>query len=138
MDPMRARIIRRGADPSGRGDADLLMRSELRNLRLVIDASGGDFRIGPAGARAASLDRDEQVFLRQVIGLLEAHRSAGDFDALAILAETSIADQLDRLLPPRLREAIVWQAAHARLDLSDPALLPTHLDKPGVGRDWPG
>lgn len=122
VDAMRARIIRRAPVQSGRTQADLVMRSDMPNLRLVIDRNAESLGIDETGARLASLYRDEQSFLRQVIGLLEAHRSAGDFDMLAILAETAIAAQFDCLLPARLRETVVWQDSQARLDLSDPKL----------------
>jgi hypothetical protein len=126
MDPTRARIIRRASTTPGTGEEDLVMRSEIRNLRLVLDQNRREARHGAVPPGAASIHADERSFVRQLICLLETHRAAGDFEALAIVAETTVFDQLQELLPLRLRECISWQAARTRLDLSDPEL-PEHL-----------
>ena len=126
MDPTRARIIRRASTGPGTGEEDLVMRSDIRNLRLVLDQDRGEARHCADPRGADSIRADERSFVRQVICLLETHRTAGDFDALAIIAQTTVFDQLHELLPLRLRECISWQGARTRIDLSDPDL-PEHL-----------
>ncbi|WP_167767262.1 host attachment protein [Jannaschia formosa] len=89
----RARIVRGLPAPGAAPAAELVIRAPHRNLHeIMADKPGRSFSPGSAGRRSAMengsdpLLRDKVEFLHQALALVEAHRRAGSFDRLAIVA----------------------------------------------------
>jgi protein required for attachment to host cells len=127
MNSARCRILR----GLGAGDedalAELVLRSESRNLReIMADKPGRSFASMGGGRRSAMeyasdpVAEDQREFIRQVIAVLESHRRAGDFNRLAVFAEHDILGYLRQMMPPFLREMVIHEVAKNLLHL--PAL----------------
>lgn len=127
----RCRILR---GVSGRGSdapAELVLRSEARNLRdIMSDKPGRSFASMGGGRRSAMeytsdpVAEDQQEFIRQIIALLESHRRAGDFDRLAIFAEHDMLGHLRRMMPQTLADLVVREVPknllhHSAQDLAE-------------------
>ena len=121
----RCRILR---GVSGKGEdvpAELILRSESRNLRdIMSDKPGRSFSSGGRGRRSAMeyssnpVAEDQREFIRQIIALLESHRRAGDFDKLTIFAEHDILGQLRQMMPQTLADLVIREVAKNLLHLS--------------------
>lgn len=110
MNASRARIIRSLFDDRAEPSSELVIRSGAEHLREVMsDRPGRSFASSGTGRRSAMeygsdpLAEDERRFVRQVVDILDTHRRAGDFDALAIFAEPSVLGRLRDAMPERLR-----------------------------------
>ncbi len=121
----RCRILR-GVSRRGEGvPAELVLRSESRNLRdIMSDKPGRSFASAGGGRRSAMeyasdpLAEDQREFIRQIIALLESHRRAGDFDKLAIFAEHDMLGQLRQMLPQTLADLVIHEVPKNLLHLS--------------------
>lgn len=93
MNETRARVVR-GLPAAGEpARAELVLRAESRKLRdIMSDKPGRSFSSGSGGRRSAidyggdPLRQDQIEFVHQTVALLEAHRRAGEFDTLAVVA----------------------------------------------------
>lgn len=101
MTATRARILRGLGRSDGAGPADLVLRTDHRHLRRLMEA--------PPGPAAASEDlaADEREFVRQVVQVLETHRLAGDFRGLVVFAAPAILRALRAEMPARLAARIL-------------------------------
>lgn len=121
----RCRILR---GISARGDdtpAELVLRSEARNLREIMsDKPGRSFASMGGGRRSAMeynsdpLAEDQRDFIRQVIALLESHRRADDFDQLAVFADHDMLGHLRKMMPQALADLVIYEAPKNLLHLS--------------------
>ena len=121
----RCRILR---GVSGRGEdtpAELVLRSESRNLRdIMSDKPGRSFASAGGGRRSAMeygsdpLAEDQREFIRQIIALLESHRRAGDFAKLAIFAEHDMLGHLRQMMPQTLADLVIREVPKNLLQLS--------------------
>lgn len=104
MNSVRARVLR-GLSVNGEAVPDeLVMRSASLKLRdLMADKPGRSF--APKGGDP--LAEDQRDFVRQVISLLDSHRLAGDFEVLAVFADSDVLGLLRQLMPPLLKETII-------------------------------
>lgn len=113
---------------SGRGadaPAELVLRSESRNLRdIMSDKPGRSFSSAGGGRRSAMeyssdpLVEDQREFIRQVMDLLESHRRAGDFDKLAVFAEHDMLGHLRKMMPRTLADLVIREVPKNLLHLS--------------------
>jgi protein required for attachment to host cells len=110
----RCRILR-GVPPHEEDPlAELVLRSESHKLRdIMSDKPGRSFASTGGGRRSAMeyagdpITEDRKEFIRQVIALLESHRLAGDFSALAIFAEHEMLGHLRQMMPRMLADMVV-------------------------------
>jgi protein required for attachment to host cells len=122
----RCRIVR-GLVPHGeKAPAELILRSESRNLReIMTDKPGRSFASMGGGRRSAMeyhsdpVAEDRREFIRQVIALLESHRRAGDFDKLAVFAEHDMLGHLRQMMPRALTEMVIREVPRNLLHLSE-------------------
>lgn len=110
----RCRILRGISDRGHDAPAELVLRSESRNLREIMsDKPGRSFSSMGGGRRSAMeyasdpVAEDQREFIRQVISLLESHRRAGDYDKLAIFAEHDMLGLLRQMLPQSLAGLVI-------------------------------
>jgi len=125
MNGARCRILR---GPSARADeahAELVLRSEARNLREIMsDKPGRSFASKGGGRRSAMeyasdpIAEDQKEFIRQVISLLESHRRAGEFDRLAVFAEHEMLGRLRQMMPKTLTDMVILEVPKNLLHLS--------------------
>jgi protein required for attachment to host cells len=116
MNATHARIVR-GLELTGAGrPAELVLRTENRHLKdIMADRPGRSFTSmdgGPRSAMAYAADpirEDQREFVRQVVRMLEAHRLAGDFDALAVCAAPAVTCLLRDEMPSRLAATILGE-----------------------------
>lgn len=129
MNSARCRILR-GISP-GAADAlaELVLRSESRNLREIMsDKPGRSFASAGGGRRSAMeyasdpIAEDQREFIRQIIALLESHRRAGDFTRLAVFAGHDMLGLLRQMMPQPLRDMVIHEVAKNLLHLSAPDL----------------
>lgn len=121
----RCRIVR-GVSGGGDGaSAELVLRSESRNLRdIMSDKPGRSFTSAGSGRRSAMeygsdpLAEDQREFIRQIIALLESHRRAGDFDKLAVFAEHDMLGHLRQMIPHALADLVTREVPKNLLHLS--------------------
>lgn len=127
----RCRILR--GIPEGGDDAlaELVLRSESRNLRdIMSDKPGRSFASAGGGRRSAMeyagdpIVEDQQEFIRQIIALLECHRRAGDFEKLAVFAEHDMLGHLRRMMPRTLADLVIREVPknllhHSAQELAD-------------------
>lgn len=121
----RCRILR---GVSGRGEdapAELVLRSESRNLRVILSDRPGRTFPPAAGGRRSAMDcgsdplaEDQRDFIRQIIALLEIHRRAGDFDMLAVFAEHDMLGHLRQMMPPTLADLVIREVPKNLVQLS--------------------
>ncbi|WP_321500324.1 host attachment protein [Breoghania sp.] len=83
-------------------------QSEERGRSHASDHSGRRSAMEPG---ADTVLRDMQDFAQEAFRLLEEHRSAGDFDRLAIFASPKMLGVLRKALPPSLGEAVMQEEA---------------------------
>lgn len=121
----RCRILRGISAKGEEVPAELVLRSEARNLRdIMSDKPGRSFSSGARGRRSAMeygsdpVAEDQREFIRQIIALLESHRRAGDFDKLAIFAEHDMLGQLRQMMPDTLADLVIREVAKNLLHLS--------------------
>jgi protein required for attachment to host cells len=110
----RCRILRGVVTKGDNALAELVLRSESRNLRdIMSDKPGRSFASMGGGQRSAMeysgdpVAEDQREFIRQVITLLESHLRAGDFEKLAIFAEHDMLGHLRQLLPQSLSDRVI-------------------------------
>jgi protein required for attachment to host cells len=110
----RCRILRGLSTRDHDTPAELVLRSEARNLREIMsDKPGRSFQSMGGGRRSAieyasdPVAEDQKEFIRQVISLLESHRRAGDFDRLAIFAEHDMLGHLRQMMPQTLAGLVI-------------------------------
>lgn len=122
----RCRVVRGLSNRDGSAPAELVLRSEARNLRdIMADKPGRSFASAGGGRRAAMeyasdpVAEDQREFVRQVIALLESHRRAGDFDKLAVFAEHGILGHLRQFMPQSIRETVICELPRNLLQLSE-------------------
>ncbi len=123
MNSARARILRDLAGDGGQ--TELVLRSEAHKLRdIMADKPGRSFSSMGGGRRSAMeygsdpLAEDEREFIRQVIAVLQSHRRAGDFDALAVFAEHEVLGRLRQLMPSILKDMVIKEVPKNLLHLS--------------------
>jgi protein required for attachment to host cells len=121
----RSRILRGLSLGDEEAPAELVMRSEARNLRdIMSDKPGRSFAAAGGGRRSAMeyssdlIAEDQRDFVRLVLAVLESHRRAGEFDRLAIFAEHDILGHMRQLMPPALREMVICEIPKNLLHLS--------------------
>ncbi len=121
----RCRILRGLYGHGAEAPAELVLRSEARNLRdIMSDKPGRSFASQGGGRRSAieyasdPIAEDQREFIRQVISLLESHRRAGDFSRLAVFAEHEMLGHLRQMLPPSLAEMVIREEPKNLLHLS--------------------
>jgi protein required for attachment to host cells len=110
----RCRILRGLATRGDDALAELVLRSESRNLRdIMSDKPGRSFASTGGGRRSAMeyasdpVAEDQRDFIRQVVALLESHRRAGEFDKLAVFAEHDMLGHLRQLMPQSLQDKVI-------------------------------
>jgi protein required for attachment to host cells len=121
----RCRILR-GLSPDEEGSlAELVLRSEARNLRdIMADKPGRSFASAGGGRRSAMeyssdlIAEDQRDFVRQAIAVLESHRRAGDFERLAVFAEHNMLGHLRQLMPPALHDMVICEVPKNLVQLS--------------------
>jgi protein required for attachment to host cells len=125
----RSRILRGLSASSEERQAELVLRSEARNLRdIMSDKPGRSFASRGGGRRSAMeyasdpVAEDQRDFIRQVIALLDSHRRAGDFDKLAVFAEHDMLGHLRQLMPQPLRDMVICEVPKNFLHLSEQEL----------------
>lgn len=138
----RCRILR-GVSTNGKATlAELVLRSEARNLREIMSDKPGRFFVSTGGGRRSAMAyasdpiaEDQRDFIRQVIALLESHRRAGDFDELAIFAERDILGHLRQMMPRTLSDLVSREVPKNLLHLSaqELAAAVSHALKDGSG-----
>lgn len=119
----RCRILRGVSSMDEDRPAELVLRSEARNLRdIMSDKPGRSFA---SGSRRSAMEyssdpvlEDQREFLRQIIALLESHRLARDFDKLTIFAEHGILGELRQMMPQALADLVIRQVPRNLLHLS--------------------
>lgn len=121
----RCRILRGVSGTAVGVPAELVLRSESRNLRdIMSDKPGRSFASTGSGRRSAMeygsdpLAEDQREFIRQIIALLESHRRAGDFDKLAIFAEHDMLGHLRQMMPQTLSDLVIREVPKNLLHLS--------------------
>lgn len=133
MNASRARVVRglplRGAP----AEPELVLRAETRRLReIMADRPGRSFSSGARRRRSAMeyasdpVREDERAFVRQVVALLEAHRLAGEFNALSVVAGARMLGLLREAMPRPLA-ALVRRECRLNLADVDEAHLPERL-----------
>jgi protein required for attachment to host cells len=125
LNSTRSRILRGLSESSETTQAELVLRSEARNLRdIMSDKPGRSFASAGGGRRSAMeyssdlVAEDQREFIRQVIALLESHRRAGEFDRLAVFAEHDMLGHLRQLMPDALRDLVICEVPKNLLHLS--------------------
>ncbi len=129
----RARVVR-GLPPHGPpAEPELVMRCANRKLRdIMADRQGRVFASRASGRRSAmeySADpvrEDEKEFVREVVALLEAHRLAGDFDGLSVVAGAHMLGLLRQAMPRALAARVRRECRKNLVDV-DEAHLPDRL-----------
>jgi protein required for attachment to host cells len=110
----RCRILRELSSLAENPPAELVLRSESRNLREIMSDKPGRSFASMGGGRRSAMEytsdpvaEDQREFIRQVIALLESHRRAGDFEKLAVFAEHDMLGHLRQLMPKSLRDLVI-------------------------------
>lgn len=126
----RCRIVRGLSNSAEDALAELVLRSESRNLREIMsDKPGRSFASKGGGRRSAMeyasdpIAEDQRDFIRQAIALLESHRRAGEFDKLAVFAEHDMLGHLRRLMPRTLADLVIREEPKNLLHLPAHELL---------------
>ena len=115
----RARILRDPAAGSARhGRTELVLRAESRALRRVLDDPARPQVTGGCLRAEMSLQQDETIFLAQVVAVLEAHRLAGDFAGLVVIAPPRTLALVLGRMPLRLRGQVLVQIPRSLVHLS--------------------
>lgn len=121
----RCRVLRGLAAHGDQAHAELVLRSEARNLREIMsDKPGRSFASKGGGRRSAMeyasdpIAEDQKEFIRHVISLLESHRRAGDFDRLAVFAEHEMLGRLRQMMPKTLTDMVIREVPKNLLHLS--------------------
>jgi len=126
MNATHARIVR-ALERTGEGlPAELVLRSENRHLKDIMADKPGRSFTSMGGGRRSSMEyasdpirEDQREFVRQVVRVLETHRLAGDFDALAVFAAPAVLGLLRDEMPSRLAATIVEESPKNLMHLSD-------------------
>ena len=146
IDGTRCRILRR-LDPAANGKpADLVLRSENRNLRKMMEQGpthgialhgpdAGAGRIPPSGDTADPVAEDRREFFGQIISLLESHRRAGDFARLVIVSEAEFLGPLRHMMPKALADLVLCEVPKNLLHLSSQELAAVVLGEMRDGHD---
>ncbi len=136
MNGTRCRILRGLVRDQDDALAELVLRSEFRNLRdIMSDKPGRSFPAMGGGRRSAMaysndpIAEDQREFIRQVIALLDSHRRAGEYDRLAIFAEHDMLGHLRQMMPRTLRDMVIREVPKNLLQLSAQDLLDTILQE---------
>lgn len=121
----RCRILRGVGVTGDEVLAELVLRSEARNLREIMSdkpgrsaSSAGDGRRSAMEYASDPVAEDQRDFIRQVIALLESHRRAGDFDRLAVFAENDMLGHLRQMMPRALADLVIREVPKNLLHLS--------------------
>lgn len=124
MNGTRCRILRGLATNSDDALTELVLRSEFRNLRDIMSDKPGRAFIPTGGARRSAMiyssdpvAEDQRAFICQVIALLDSHRRAGEYDRLAVFAESDILGHLRLMLPGTLRDMVMREVARNLVQL---------------------
>ena len=118
-DGARARIIRKlAASAKTEGQVeDLVFNAEHKQLHeLMSDRPGRSF--APQGARRSAMEyhsdpvrEQEEEFAAVLVRRLVLHHTAGEFDALAIVAEPRMLGLIRQNLPKSISDLIAIEAA---------------------------
>lgn len=113
FDSTRARIVRGLAGAGRPAAAELVLKTESRNLLdSMSDRSGRAFGHGWRSHMDGGSDpvkADERQFLREVVAVLESHRRANEIHRLALFGEPRVLGLLRSLLPMALRRLVVCE-----------------------------
>lgn len=125
MNGTRCRILRGLVTPKENALAELVLRSEFRNLRGVMSGKPGRSFTSMGGGRRSALEyssdpvaEDQREFIRQVIALLESYRRADEYDRLVVFAEHNMLRHLRQMMPADLREMVIREVPKNLLQLS--------------------
>jgi protein required for attachment to host cells len=120
----RCRILR-GVGGGEATLAELVLRSESRNLRDIMSDKAGRSVVSKGASRRSAMAyagdpiaEDRREFIRQIIALLESHRRAGDFSRLAVFAEHDTLGLLRQMLPRTLVDMVICEVPKNLLQLS--------------------
>ncbi|MGI1661577.1 host attachment protein [Palleronia sp. KMU-117] len=126
MNATVARILRGFADGDFVPPPELVLKTEHRNLKeIMADKRGRSFQSTADGRRSAMeyasdpLHDDVVAFARKAVELLNSHVLAGDFTALAIIADPKVLGILREELPERLRKRSILEVPKNLLHLSE-------------------
>jgi protein required for attachment to host cells len=116
-DGARARILRDVIHDVEHGREELVFRSEQRQLRdIMADKPGRNF--ASIGRRRSAMEyhsdpvrEDDKAFATMLADVLEAHRIAGDFDHLVVVAAPQMLGDIRRVVPEGLHKATVAEIA---------------------------
>jgi protein required for attachment to host cells len=136
----RARILR-GLTTSGQSAAvELVMKGEVKNLREMFSERPGqetpsqDQRhLSRFERGSASVSKDRREFIGQVLAMLDSHRRAGEFDTLAIFADTEVLGLLRQMMPEALRALVICEVAKNLVHLSAESLPKVILEELDTG-----
>jgi protein required for attachment to host cells len=142
MNSTVARILRGFAEGDFVPPPELVMKTEHRNLReIMADKHGRSFHSTADGRRSAMeygsdpLRDDVVAFARKAADLMNSHVLAGDFTALAVVAEPTVLGILREELPERLRKRTILEVPKNLLHLSEadlPAAVEAELRAAGA------
>lgn len=128
-DGMRARILRRLDSVDGEDPVELFSTSGARHLRdsmaitsrddLSADDDEGDVT---SDAPGGPIRKDMEEFAHDILGFLELHRRADDFERLAIFAGPLMLGVLQMALPASLKHILVAERALNLITLPEPEL----------------
>ena len=129
MDETRARLLQGLPARGVAAVPELVIRAEHRKLRdLMADKPGRSFSSGSAGHRSAMengsdpLLHDKIDFLRQAFALVEAHRRAGSFDRLVIVAGPRMLGLIRSEMPKALQSFVSREIGRNLAGLPEAAL----------------
>lgn len=121
----RCRILRGLSDRGSIAPTELVLRSEVRNLRDIMSDRPGRSFTSNGGSRRSAMEyagdpmaEDQREFVRQIIAILESHRLAGDFDKLAVFAEHDMLGHLRRMMPQTLADLVIREVPKNLVRLS--------------------
>jgi protein required for attachment to host cells len=144
MNGTRARIVRGLGAGGDTGPAELVLRSDGRRLRAMMETRQGRPASSPNGRRRSALENgydpvaeDRNDFIRQVIAVLDSHRRADEFDRLAVFAERDTLTNLRHLMPQSLQETVLCEVPRNLLHLSARDLSKTVSDELNNGTALP-
>jgi hypothetical protein len=105
-DGTRARMLR-GLDEGPGAQRELIHRSRAPYLRAALSCVDGHAEAPPESPLAA----DMRLFALCLCDCLDAHRTAGDFDALALFATRHMLTLLEEEMSAKLRMTVVHRCA---------------------------
>lgn len=129
MSATRARIVRGLPARGEAAEPELVLRTPSRKLKEIMsDKPGRSYASGSPGRRSAMdygsdpLRQDEIEFVHQIFALIEAHRRAGEFDSLVVVAAPHMLGLLRQEMPDSLLPLVKREIAKNLAGLTEAAL----------------